>query len=91
MKSESHPAAADRPSAASLLRDEATHYLGHAADDAAESARRLRWFAEGERIEHGLERHEWLTPEQSDRLRRLATLADLVAADARAVLAEVAG
>jgi len=77
------------PSAGSILRDSAGHFLDLAAGDAMEAARRLRWLADGERQAHGIEAAGWLTTAQCDRLRRLAQLADLVAADARALLQEV--
>ena len=85
-------AAADpcRPPAAEILRNEARHYLTHAAEDCDEAARRLHWLANGERLEHGLSSDAWLSPAQRDRLLRLAAVAKLVAADARAVLGEVA-
>ena len=78
-----------RPPAAEILQREARHYLEYAADDADEAARRLHWLANGERLEHGLPADAWLSPAQCDRLLRLASLAKLVAADARAVLQEV--
>jgi hypothetical protein len=64
--------------------------LGHAADGCDTAATHLRWLAGDARDEHGLEPDQWLSPEQCARLLRLATLADLLAADARAVLGEVA-
>ena len=78
------------PSAGSILRDSASHFLDLAADDALEAARRLRWLADGERQAHGIEAPDWLTTAQCERLRRLATIAETVAADARALLQEVA-
>jgi hypothetical protein len=94
MTATSHTAASGadpcRPPAAEILRNEANHYLNHAAEDCDEAARRLHWLANGERLEHGLEPDQWLSPAQCDRLLRLAALAKLVAADARAVLEEVA-
>ena len=78
------------PSDRAILRDSASQYLELAADDALEAGRRLRWLADGERQAHGIEAAGWLTTAQCDRLRRLAQLADLVAADARALLQEVA-
>ena len=79
-----------RPSAASILADEALHHLGHAADDADDAATRLRWLAGAARVEHDLPADAWLSPEQCARLLRLATLADLLAGEVRAVLGEVA-
>jgi hypothetical protein len=94
MTTPSHAAASGadpcRPSAASILADEALHHLGTAADNADDAATRLRWLAGAARAEHGLEPDQWLSPEQSARLQRLATLADLLAAEARAVLGELA-
>jgi hypothetical protein len=72
-----------------ILEHEASHYLSHAAEDCDEAARRLHWLANGERLEHGLEPDQWLSPAQCARLLRLATLADVLAAEARAVLGEV--
>ena len=78
-----------RPPAAEILQDRAMHYLELAAEDCDEAARRLHWLANGERLEHGLEPDQWLSHAQCDRLLRLAAMAKLVAADARAVLGEV--
>lgn len=86
------PGAADpcRPPAPAILQDSARHYIGEAVNDAAEAARRLRWLAHGERLEHGLEAQDcWLTAAQCERLQRLAAVAELVAADARVLLVEV--
>ena len=94
MTTPSHGAASGadpcRPPAAEILQREANHYLNHAAEDCDEAARRLHWLANGERLEHGLEPDQWLSPAQCDRLLRLAAMAKLVASDARAVLEEVA-
>jgi hypothetical protein len=93
MPKPSHAAASGadpcRPSAASILVDEALHHLGTAADDADDAATRIRWLAGAARVEHGLGPDQWLSPAQCERLLRLATLADLLAAEARAMLAEV--
>ena len=86
-----HPAAAYRPSGAELLHDAALHCLGHAAGDVDDAATRLRWLAGAARVEHGLPADAWLSPEQCARLLRMATLADVLAAEARAALGEVAG
>jgi hypothetical protein len=71
------------------LADEALHHLGTAADDADDAAIRLRWLAGAARVEHGLGPDQWLSPQQVERLQRLATLADLLAAEARGLLGEV--
>jgi hypothetical protein len=86
------PSGADpcRPSAASILADEALQHLGTAADDADDAATRLRWLAGAARVEHDLPADAWLSPEQCARLLRMATLAEVLAAEARAVLGEVA-
>ena len=93
MPTPSHAAASGadpcRPSAASILADEALQHLGHVADDADDAATRLRWLAGDARVEHGLEPDQWLSPEQCARLLRLATLAEVLAAEATAVLGEV--
>ena len=91
MPTPSHAAAAYRPPAASLLRDEADHHLGQAAVDASDASRRLRWLALEARHEYALEGEDWLTPEQSSHLLSLATLADQVAAGTRAALREITG
>jgi hypothetical protein len=93
MQPHSHaiPGGADpaRPAAASILQDEALQHLGTTADDCDDAATRLRWLANTACLEHDLPPDQWLAPEQVARLQRLATLADLLAAEARAVLAEV--
>jgi hypothetical protein len=93
MESRSHTAASGadpcRPSAASILADEALQHLGHVADDADDAATRLRWLAGAARVERGLEPDQWLSPQQVERLQRLATLAEVLAAEVRAVLGEV--
>ena len=61
-----------------VLPLDAEHYLDAAVEDAQECSRRLRWLAA-----------EWPLEAQADRLRRLAALADLVAAEVRAILREV--
>jgi hypothetical protein len=78
-----------RPPAAEILHREVQHFIGLAIEDATEVARRLRWIAGGERLEHGLEPDQWLSPAQCERLQRLATLAQVLAAEATAVLGEV--
>jgi hypothetical protein len=80
------PADPARPPAASILADMALQHLGTAADDCDDAAIRLRWLANDARLEHGLQPDEWLSPEQLEQLLQLATLADRVAAGARAVL-----
>lgn len=77
------------PPAAEILHREAQHFIGLAIEDATEAARRLRWIAGGERLEHGLPADAWLTPAQCARLLRLATIAEVMAAEATAVLGEV--
>jgi hypothetical protein len=67
-----------RPTADWILRDEASDCLASAAEDASEAARHLRWLAA-----------EWPVAARSDRLRRLALLAETVAAETRAILQEV--
>jgi len=86
------PSGADpcRPSAASILADAVLYNLGHAADGCDTAATHLRWLAGDARDEHGLEPDQWLSPQQCARLLRLATLADVLAAEVRAVLEEVA-
>jgi hypothetical protein len=78
------------PSAASILADECLLALVASADDADTIAHRVRFLTGAARIEHGIEPAEWLSPEQLEPLQRLATLADLVAAESRAALAVVA-
>ena len=94
MTTPSHAAASGdvfcRPPAAEILRNEAQHFIGLAIEDATEAARRLRWIAGGERLEHDLPAEDWLSPAQCERLRRLATIAEVLAAEAAAVLGEVA-
>ena len=94
MTTPSHGAASGadpcRPSAASILADAALYNLGHAADGCDTAATHLRWLAGDARLEHDLEPDQWLSPAQCDRLLRLAAMAKLVAADARALLEEVA-
>ena len=80
-----------RPPAAELLRDAAQHVLTETAEDFHEAARRLRWLAHGQRIEHGLEPAQWLSSRQTERLQRMADHADLIAADALATLEELKG
>ena len=82
-------AAPGRPSAAATLADECELALGASADDADTIAHRIRFLTGAARIEHHLQPAEWLSPEQLEQLQRLATLADQVAAGARALLAEV--
>ena len=77
------------PSAASILADEALLALGSGAEDADLIAHRIRFLAGAARVEHGLEPDQWLSPQQVERLQRLATLADVLAAEATAVLGEV--
>ena len=93
MESRSHTAASGadpcRPSAASILADEALQHLGHVADYSDDADTRLRWLAGAARVEHGLEPDQWLSPEQCARLLRMATLAEVLAAEVRAVLGEV--
>jgi hypothetical protein len=93
MTTPSHGAASGadpcRPSAASILADAALYNLGHAADGCDTAATHLRWLAGDARDEHGLEPDQWLSPEQCARLLRLATLADVLAAEVRALLGEV--
>jgi hypothetical protein len=79
-----------RPPAAAILADECILALGASGEDADTIAHRIRFLTGAARIEHGLKPDQWLAPEQVARLQRLATFADLVAAEARAVLAEVA-
>jgi hypothetical protein len=79
-----------RPSAASILADEALLALGASAEDAELIAHRVRFLTGAARIEHGIEPAEWLSPSQLQQLQLLATLADQVAAGARAVLGELA-
>lgn len=90
MESRSHTAGSGadpcRPSAASILADSALYNLGHAADGCDTAATHLRWLAGAARVEHGLKPDQWLSPEQCARLLRLATLADVLAGEARAVL-----
>ena len=94
MTTDSHaiPGGADpyRPPAAEVLQEEALQHLGTAADDADDAATRLRWLADDARLEHGLPADAWLSAAQLEQLQQLATLADQVAAGARAVLAELA-
>jgi len=78
-----------RPSAAAILADECLLALGASADDADTIAHRIRFLTGAARIEHGIEPAEWLSPEQLEQLLQLATLADRVAAGARAMLGEV--
>jgi hypothetical protein len=78
-----------RPSAASILADEYLLALGSGAEDAELIARRIRFLTGAARIEHGLPLDQWLSPEQVARLLRLATIAEILAAEARAVLGEV--
>lgn len=93
MTTPSHAAASGadpcRPSAASILVDEALLALGSGAEDADLIAHRIRFLTGAARVEHGLEPDQWLSPQQVERLLRLATLTDLLAAEARAVLEEV--
>jgi hypothetical protein len=93
MESRSHASASGadpcRPSAASILADAALYNLGHAADGCDTAATHLRWLAGDARDEHGLEPDQWLSPEQCARLLRLATLADVLAAEVRALLEEI--
>ena len=83
-------AAPGRPSAAATLADECELALGASADDADTTAHRIRFLTGAARIEHGLQPAEWLSQAQVARLLRLATLAEILAAGSRAVLAEVA-
>lgn len=85
------PGGADpyRPSTASILEDEALLALGTSAEDATAAAHRIRFLTGAARIEHGIEPDEWLTPDQVARLQQLASLADQLAAGARALLAEL--
>jgi len=83
------PATVDRPSAAAILRDEAAHCLRESASDAEQAALRLRWLIDQARHEHGLAADEWLSPDQANRLRLVADLCELVATDARKMLAGV--
>ena len=93
MESRSHAAVGGAypccPPAAEILHREAQHFIGLAIEDATEAARRLRWLAHGERLEHDLPAEDWLSPAQCARLRRLALIAEQVAGDAMAVLGEV--
>jgi hypothetical protein len=93
MTTPSHAAAcgvtSDRPSAAEILRDEAAHCLRESAADAEQAAIRLRWLTHEARHEHGLGADEWLTADQANRLRLVADLCELVASDARRMLAGV--
>jgi hypothetical protein len=77
------------PPAATILQDEALLALGTSAEDAETAAHRIRFLTSAARIEHGLEPGEWLAPEQLARLQQLATLADQLAAGARALLVEL--
>lgn len=83
------PADPARPSAPSILQDEALQHLGTAADDCDDAATRLRWLANAARLEHDLRPDQWLSSGQVARLQHLAILGELLAAEARAVLAEV--
>ena len=79
MTADSHaPMGAVDPCCPSALPLDVEHYLDAAVEDASECSRRLRWLA-----------GEWPAEAQADRLRRLATLAELVAAEVKAVLQEV--
>jgi len=80
----------DRPPAAEILQDEALLALGSGAEDAELIAHRIRFLAGAARLEHGLPADAWLAPERLERLERLASLADQLAAGARALLAELA-
>jgi len=80
----------DRPPVAEILKDEALLALGSGADDADTIAHRIRFLTGAARIEHGLPPDQWLSPEQVARLQRLATLAEVLAGELRAVLVEVA-
>jgi len=79
----------DRPPAAEILKDEALLALGSGAEDAELIARRIRFLTGAARLEHGLELDEWLRPAQLEQLEALASLADQMAAGARALLAEL--
>jgi len=79
MSKRSHaPTGAVDPCCPSALPLDAEHFLDAAAEDAQECSRRLRWLA-----------GEWPLETRADHLRRLATLADLVAAEVKAILREV--
>ena len=80
----------DRPPAAEILQDEALLALGTSGEDAETTGHRIRFLTGAARIEHGIAPDEWLTPEQVARLQQLASLADQLAAGARAVLAGLA-
>jgi len=83
------PADPARLAAASILQDEALQHLGTTSDDCDDAATRLRWLANDARLEHDLPPDQWLSPARVARLQRMATLAEMLAAEALAVLAEV--
>lgn len=84
-----HGAAAPwRPDPADLLRDDAQHVLTEISEDATEISGRLIGLITGHEW-HELGADQWISPPHRQEAERIAAAAALVAADARALLAEV--
>jgi len=85
----SHASLADRPPVAEILSSAVQEYMGEAATDADEAARRLRHLITDEREWHGLSADQWIAPAAAARVLGLATQIEQLAAEMRSLQAEL--
>jgi hypothetical protein len=85
----SHASTADRPPVAEILSSAVQEYMDEAATDADEAARRLRHLITGEREWHGLSADQWIAPEPTARVLGFAARIEELAAEVRALQAEL--